>query len=162
MHRVVEHNKISKVVFTGYSMGGAIAMLASMFESDMGNDYPAITFAANGVFDLVHDIYGSSLHPTCRSTTSIWNFVHPDDATSRMDCQIGCICHVDAPSATTPQPGNAEDDAKLSQLHHDLVYSEHSASRFESSLESDKLRCICSADDVRQWNRVHAKCSFGQ
>jgi hypothetical protein len=85
LHYSEQDNDV-KYIFTGFSAGGLYATILALYYN-----WPAITFSATGVEDIVK-IYYSNLFTDKSEIPPIYNFAHELDQVPQLDCHFGNLC----------------------------------------------------------------------
>ncbi|CAF0886972.1 unnamed protein product [Adineta ricciae] len=78
-----------KYVFSGFSAGGLYAIVLGLYFN-----WPAITFSATGVDDIVNIYYSDLFASQTKqgNISPIYNFAHILDPIPKLDCQLGVLC----------------------------------------------------------------------
>ena len=78
-----------KYIFSGFSSGGLYAIALALYFN-----WPAITFSATGVEDIVNIYYSDLFTDKIKQSEipPIYNFAHELDPTPQLDCQLGTLC----------------------------------------------------------------------
>ncbi|UJR22898.1 hypothetical protein I4U23_025926 [Adineta vaga] len=120
-NRIQSHYKEKeniKYVFSGFSSGGLYAIVLALYFN-----WPAITFSATGVEDIVN-IYYSDLFADKNKQLKIppiFNFVHVLDPIPQLDCQLGTLCLYEPENLNQDQQLNKHD---LELLHLSTIFGQ--------------------------------------
>ena len=82
-----QSNPNTKFIFSGFSSGGLYAIILALYFN-----YPAITFSATGVEDIINIYYSHLFTEKTNNIPPIYNFAHEFDQIPQLDCQLGTLC----------------------------------------------------------------------
>lgn len=122
-----------KYIFSGFSSGGLYAVILSLYFN-----WPAITFSATGVEDIVK-IYYSNLFTDKSIPPPIYNFAHELDQTPQLDCQLGTLCLFES---TDIEKQEKLTDKELESLHLNTIFGESEPHIIQWFRQLDRWKCI--------------------
>ena len=137
-----DKTKDTKYIFTGFSAGGLYAIILALYFH-----WPAITFSATGVEDIVK-IYYSNLFTNQSIRPVIFNFAHELDRTPQLDCQLGTLCLYES------EKEEKLTDEQLEAIHLDTIFGEDGPHIIRWLEQISRWKCI-SADD---YNSKYGSC----
>jgi len=124
-----------KYIFSGFSSGGLYAIVLALYFN-----WPAITFSATGVEDIVN-IYYSDLFTEKNKQTAIppiFNFAHELDLVPQLDCQLGTLCLFESDRLDQQQKLT---DKELEALHLSTIFGQSGPQIIEWLRQPERWTC---------------------
>jgi hypothetical protein len=113
-----QHKTNIKYIFSGFSSGGLYSIVLALYFN-----WPAITFSATGVEDIVNIYYSDLFMNKSKQTIipPIFNFAHELDPVPQLDCQLGTLCLFESEDLEKEQ---IITDKDLELLHLSTIFGE--------------------------------------
>jgi hypothetical protein len=140
-----EKNNI-KYIFSGFSAGGLYSIILALYFN-----WPAITFSATGVEDIIN-IYYSNLFTDKSVIPPIFNFAHQLDPVPQLDCQLGSLCLFQSEEDLNKKEKLT--DKELESLHLNTIFGEYEPHIIQWLRQLEKWKCT-TADN---YNLQYGSC----
>ena len=137
-----------KYIFSGFSSGGLYSIILALYFN-----YPAITFSATGVEDIVN-IYYSDLFINKSKQTDIppiFNFAHQLDQVPQLDCQLGTLCLFESEEIENQEILTEKD---IEVLHLNTIFGENEPYIIQWLRQPNRWKCT-TADN---YNLKYGSC----